>query len=116
MYGLTLVKVQPGNGLSDTPGRIYSGLNSGHQAISVAYQKGATKIILLGYDMQHTGGKTHWHGDHPRGLTNAEGIEVWRRHFTPLARALELKGVTVVNCSAETALTCFKRERLENAL
>lgn len=108
--------VRPGNGLGIKPGQLYSGQNSGHQAIQLAYQKGAARIILLGYDMQHTNGRTHWHGDHPKGLTNAEGIAGWVKHFGPLAKALELEGVEVVNCSPETALTCFKRGRLDDYL
>lgn len=91
-------------------------MNSGYQAINLAYQFGAAKIILIGYDMQHTGGKTHWHGDHPKGLTNAQGIEGWRKCFTPLAEDLAAIGVDVVNCSNETALTCFRRSTLQAEL
>lgn len=116
IYGLTHVSVKPGSNLSHKAGVICSGLNSGHQAISVAYQKGAARIILLGYDMQHTGGQTHWHGDHPRGLTNAEGIAGWVKRFEPLARDLRDAGVDVINCTTETALKCFKRESLHDAL
>jgi len=116
LYGLTLAHVVPGSGLSTKPGTVYSGLNSGHQAIQWAYQSGASAIYLLGYDMQHTGGRRHWHGDHPPGLTNAEGIQGWVPKFAPLAKALALVGVPVVNCSTETALTCFERGRINDHL
>lgn len=113
---MTHVRVRPGGNLSQRPGHLFTGQNSGHQAIAWAYQKGARKIVLVGYDMQHTGGRTHWHGDHPRGLTNAQGIEGWRRWFEPLAKDLALLGVEVINCSEETALTCFKRGNLHDCL
>lgn len=115
-YGLKRVHVRPGADLSTKPGHLFSGLNSGHQAIQYAFQIGATRIILLGYDMQHTGGQRHWHGDHPKGLTNAEGIQGWVKYFTPLARGLEFEGVEVVNCTTETALQCFKRGELRDYL
>lgn len=101
--------VRPGQGLCTKSGHLHAGQNSGYQAIQYAYQKGAARILLLGYDMQHTGGRSHWHGDHPQGLTNAEGINQWVKHFGPLAKDLELHGVDVVNCTTETALQCFKR-------
>ena len=41
--------------------------NSGGGAVSLAIARGAKRIILLGYDMQKTGGMSHWHGDHPEG-------------------------------------------------
>lgn len=98
------------------PGFIHAGLNSGYQAIGLAYELGAAKIILIGFDMQHTGGKTHWFGDHPKGLTNAHGIKNWIPGFTALAKGLEFQGIEVINCSIETALTCFKRAKLEDSI
>lgn len=115
-YGLQHVDVKPGCGLGEKPGRLYSGLNSGHQAIQWAYHKGAARIILIGYDMQHTGGRRHWHEDHPGGMSNAEGIAGWVKGFTSLARELALRGVQVVNCSEETALQCFERGQLRDYL
>ena len=88
--------------------------NSGAGAISLAALRGASRVILLGYDVQYTGGKRHWHGDHPRNLGNAGSIAQWPEHFEKAAKALP--GVEIINCSRETALRCFPRERLEVAL
>lgn len=88
--------------------------NSGAAAINLAASFGAKKIILLGYDCQHTGGKAHWHSDHPKGLANAGKVATWPAQFNKLAQALV--GVEVVNCSRQTALTCWPREELENIL
>lgn len=99
-----------------TKDTINHGTNSGYQAINLAYHFDVKRIILLGFDMQHTNGKTHWHGDHPKRLTNAAGIENWLPRFKPLAQDLERLGVEVINCTTETAITCFKRADLRDVL
>jgi hypothetical protein len=88
--------------------------NSGLAAIKLAMQFGAEKIVLLGYDCQHTGGKKHWHGDHPKQLGNAGSVQHWPMRFVGFAR--KVSGVEIVNASRETALECFTRMDLEDAL
>lgn len=95
---------------------IHHGANSGYQAIGLAWHLGAERIVLIGYDMQRTGGKSHWHGDHPRGLSNAIGVRGWARHFDPLARDLQAGGVDVINCTIETAIDCFPRADLRDVI
>lgn len=90
--------------------------NSGASAISLAVVAGASRVLLLGYDCQKTGGKAHWHGDHPRSLGNAKSISNWPTQFRGVARYAKSKGVEVLNCSRSTALTCFPRASLEDAL
>lgn len=93
-----------------------TGGNSGFQAIGLAYQLGAARIILIGYDMQHTGGKSHRFGDHPKPLSNFVGANNLVKRFTPLADGLRRVGVPVYNCTLETALQCFERANLEDVL
>jgi len=88
--------------------------NSGAGCISLAAKAGAKRIILLGYDCQHTNGKAHWHGNHPKMLGNAENIPKWLQGFERLAS--DFKDVEIVNCSRETALKCFKTGTLEEYL
>lgn len=92
------------------------GCGSGAAAISLAAHRGASTVILLGYDCQYTDGKRHWHGDHPRGLGNAGSVAKWVRGFEELASAMEKAGVRVLNASRETALTCWERVGLDDAL
>lgn len=87
---------------------------SGAGAVMLAYLSGARRVIMLGYDCQHTGGKAHWHGDHPSKLGNAARPETWRAGFVKLAEAV--KGIEVINCSRTTALDVFPRMTLEAAL
>jgi len=88
--------------------------NSGLAAIKLAIQFGAERVVLVGYDCQHTGGQKHWHGDHPKSLGNAGSVQHWPMRFAGFAR--KLSGVEIVNASRETALGCFPRMDLEDAL
>ena len=88
--------------------------NSGAGAIVVAIMGGAKRVILLGYDCQHTNGKTHWHGDHPNGLGNANRVNTWADKFAELAK--DYQQVEIINASRETALQCFQQMDLEKAL
>lgn len=87
--------------------------NSGAAAVSLAVLAGSKKVVMLGYDCQHTGGKTHWHGDHPPGLGNAGSVARWAPKFAQLAEYARRSGCAVVNASRETALTMFPRVALE---
>jgi hypothetical protein len=103
-------------GLGVHPGVIHHGANSGYQAINLAFQFGARRIILVGFDMQKTGGVTHWYGDHPSPMKNAGGIEGWVKNFSHLSRDLRAHGVEVFNCTVETALDCFEHADLRDVL
>ena len=93
---------------------IKSYANSGAGAISAAVHAGAKRVILLGYDCQKTGGKSHWHGDHPKNLGNAGRIEAWHDGFAKLKN--DCSHVEILNATRETALECFDRITLEAAL
>ena len=88
--------------------------NSGAGAMMLAYYAGARRVIMLGYDCQHTGGVKHWHGDHPPKLGNATRPEMWERGFAKVAH--DLADIEIINASRVTALTCFPRMSLEDAL
>lgn len=90
--------------------------NSGTAAISLALLGGAARIVLLGYDCQASQGRTHWHGDHPKELSNAASLHTWPAKFLLLAQFAKRKNVPVLNASRETALNCFPKVRLEDAL
>ena len=100
-------------GLSTDPSFIHTGKNSGYQAISLAVLFGAQRIRLLGFDFQRTSGRTHWHGDHPRGLGNGGQYPTWVAAMNVLARDLTRAGIEVINCSRRTALQCFERKTME---
>lgn len=88
--------------------------NSGAGAILFATQLGAKKIILLGVDCKHSGGATHWHGDHPKGLANAGNVNKFASQFEKVKA--QLHNIDVVNCSRSTNLNAFRRANLEDEL
>lgn len=113
---LHFVRCTANPGLSRTPGVVHSGHNSGYQTVNLAYLLGARRILLAGYDMQRTYGLSHWHGDHPGVLNRGLNTSLWLENFNRLAPDLVQAGVDVVNCSIETALTCFPRGDLQICL
>lgn len=77
---------------------------------------GAERIILVGFDMQETGGRWHWHND-LRGVEGQDpGIGRWAKAFPAMADDLKLRGIETINCTIETALTCFPRADLRDVL
>lgn len=94
-------------------GGIYVGDNSGYAAINLAAAAGAKRILLLGMDMQ--GG--HWHGPH-QGLGNPQPhqFQRWMRRMNRLAVWLKEAGIEVINCSPVSALECFRKMDLVDAI
>jgi hypothetical protein len=88
--------------------------NSGAGAVSLALFGDAKKVVMLGFDCQFTGGASHWHGDHPRGLWNARQIDRWPKLFESLKN--DNPEACIVNASRVTALNCFPKIPLEMAL
>lgn len=88
-----------------------AGGNSGFQAVNLAAVAGAKTIVLTGFDMQWTGGKKHHHADHAGELTNPEQrmLENCRKILDGCAAELAGRGINVVNCSRETALSNYPR-------
>lgn len=86
--------------------------NSGLHAIELAISLGAARVLLLGYDCSVAAG-THWHGDHQQTKNpDALRCKAWLSQFA----ALDRKQAHIINCSRETALSCFPRMPLEQAL
>lgn len=113
-YGIEYIESKDERGLSLDHNIIHQGSNSGYQAINLAYHMGAKRVLLLGYDMQKTGGKAHWFGDHPDKCGSDYGL--YASKFTSLAKhAVEL-GLEIVNCSRNTALNCFSIKKIDEAL
>lgn len=117
-YGLEFVEV---NELARTDGfdlsgnAINGGGNSGFQAVNLAIAFGAARVILLGFDLMFTGGKLHWHKDHERPLRNPSEAALvnWREAFN---NAPPPEGVEIWNASIHTALECYPRVELDDAL
>lgn len=90
--------------------------NSGARAIELAIDRGATRIILVGYDCSIKNG-LHWHGNHVgTGNPDQKKIDMWKRQFAVVAAEARTKGIDIVNCTPATELTCFRIATLESEL
>ena len=98
-------------GYDPDPKMIRTGGNSGYQAVHVAIQAGAKRIVLLGFDM---GGSGHWFGKHKPPLRNTDPNSycVWVSRFPGLMG----HGAEIVNCTPGSAITCFPMMTLQEAL
>lgn len=96
-------------GFDENPECIRSGGNTGYQAVHIAAQAGAKRILLCGFDMR----PGHWHAV-DREAEEQQYAE-WRRRFQTLAVALDGRA-EVLNCTPGSALECFPMVTLEEAL
>lgn len=104
--------------LFDDPGVIGSGGNSGFQALNIAAQFGAVKILLIGFDM-HAANGVHWYGRNAgRNMRNPRDHDYvgWRNALNRESAVLRKMGIDVVNASPDSALVCFPRMSIDDAL
>lgn len=90
----------------ERPCYLSTGANSGYAAICLAAKLGAKRILLHGYDMGPRNGRVRRH-DYPASLNSKPRFADWIPRFRLLAPVLERRGVEVVNCTPDSALTCF---------
>lgn len=121
VYALQYVKLKPqAQILTETKGVIGCGLahgggHSGFQAINLAVQFGAKRILLVGFDMTLANGE-HWTND--RGVARADHgrTESWRKAMDLCAPQFKSLGVEVVNCTMKSALMQYPKSLLEVAI
>ena len=110
------VELGADEGLSLDPTTLCHGGNSGYQAVNLAVLFGAARILLLGYDCKpDPEGKTHFFGVH-RHNPVAPPFAIFAMHWPSIVAPLRAAGVEIWNCTRSTALTCFPRVSLEEAL
>jgi hypothetical protein len=89
---------------------ITSGTNSGLLGLMVAVKLGATRILMLGFDMHGT----HFFGAHPLPLRNPsrDRFEVFKRQFGKY----QPRGVEILNCTPDSHLMAYPKMDLAAAL
>lgn len=108
-YDVNRIDYKSGIVWSFDPSYIASGGNSGYQIMNLATLDGFDKIVLLGYDMQ---GK-HWFGDHPVSIRSPSRYDQWIKNYE---KASEIIPAKVINCSKNSALTCFEKADLRDVI
>ena len=104
--------------LTDEPGRLGSGGNSGFQALNLAVQFGVTRVLLVGFDMQRSGNLLHWYGHNNgpgRNNPGDDNFKRWRAALDGAAGTLADLGVEVADAS-ESASVAYRKVSIEGAL
>lgn len=102
-------------GLDTRNGYLKNGGNSGYAAINLAYHLGAKRIILMGYDMKFTKGKSHFH----EGYLSKQSDKVYKRFIEPfnsLSLLAEQLHLPIYNTSLNSDLPYFKKIPIEHFL
>lgn len=120
-YGLRSVEIpdkQSNRLLFGTIGVVGAGGNSGFQAVNLAVQFGARRILLIGFDVHGRGGE-HWYGRNGWGFANNptdDNYRRWRAAFEAAAPELAARGIEFINASPVSDLKCFRRSSVVQAL
>jgi hypothetical protein len=95
---ITFLKRMDGPALSDDPSVIYGGGSADFGALQVCIHKHAKQLVLFGFDYEET-----------RWTAAAEHFRVFVPYFTK-------HGISVVNASPRSAITCFQKVALQDAV
>lgn len=110
------LKLSGQRGFDPDPSALRHGSNSGYQAIHLAVHLGAKRIILLGFDMHVRPDATHWHQEE-RVANFAQVLKLsMLPHFDTLVRPLAERGIEVLNATPGSALECWPKVTLAQAL
>ena len=109
-------------GFSRRPNRLTHGGNSGYCALQLAYLFGATRIVLVGFDMKVVNKQHNYHSGHKRKMDVSIYKDGYVKGFESLKDCKKF-GIEILNATPGSALTCFPfvdfeefvREEKENA-
>lgn len=114
---ITVLKNTGPEGVELEPSGLRSGSNSGYAAINLAVHFGASRILLLGYNLNQHGGRLHFFGNHPPGLPNQPWLlQNFKARFHSLVAPLQALGVEVINCTPHSSLDAFPMADLRDVL
>jgi hypothetical protein len=112
-WNVNLVAGKAASTFSTDPAVIHYGSNSGFQAVNLALLKGATQVVLVGFDMRVVAGRRHFFGDHPEPLHNRAD---YNSFIAPFEIASRKGALPIVNATPGSALGCFPRVDLDAAI
>jgi hypothetical protein len=92
------------------------GGHSGFQAINLAIQFGATRLLLVGFDMTLKHG-AHWiKEDRGVGKPDDGRVRSWREAMDACAPQFKALGVEVMNCTPMSALKAYPKTTVREAM
>ena len=105
-------------GLSRDPAILNHGNSSGYAAISLAIHLGADPIYLVGFHMKPEPGTGKIHAED--GIyempTSPVCFQSTLKYFPSLAADAKLMGVSIINTTMDSELTCFEKLPLSETL
>lgn len=113
--GLRLVRGRQGNHFSTDPGYIIYGNNSGFQSVNLAILFGASRVVLVGFDMRQVNSLQHFFGNHPLQLRQSSSYALFIKNFNEAAKAIP-EGVEIINATPGSWLKCFPFMGLQEAI
>ena len=116
-FYVTKVPCSGASGLDISRRSIRHGSNSGYAALHLAFNFGATLIVLLGFDMQTVNGNAHWQR-RPKESPVQDRImkNVMLPRFNELVGPLARLGVDVINATPNSALRVWPHVPLSTVL
>lgn len=118
-YGINWMGERFGQGLCTDDDVIHHGHGSGYSLVGMAHKKGATRVLLLGYDLRYSpdydgtakeigSAPRHFFGEYPKHLQHwpslmvKQGVHV---ELVDLYRSIQKQGlIELVNCTPDSAL------------
>ena len=112
-YGAKQVNTTKSKGFSTDPKIIHQGSNSGFQALNLAYHFGFVRMYLVGYNMQRVKNKTHFFTDREPSLAVESPYNKFVQNYNLIQADIRER---IINCTPDSALTCFRKTHLKNVL
>lgn len=127
-FGLELIGQKNRPGLSSDPAYVHHGHGSGYTLVNLAYLLGATRIVLLGYNLTYAPdydgatrrpGRTprHYFGEYPKSMQHwptkrvKAGVHV---ELLELYRTVAAQGaVEIINATPDSALDAFPKVAID---
>jgi len=116
--GLNYIEERWIDGLSTDKSYIAAHHGTGPQLINIALHYGVKKMLLIGWDMRHSG-KRHYFGEYPQALHHVTKNLGPDGELLGLIKEMETinpddYGIEIINCTPNSALTHFPMGNLDD--
>ena len=93
------------------------GGTSGYATLDILASHGAKDIVLFGFDYGIANGCQHYHDGYSWNKNRSDhNWRQWAYNFIPISVELKKRSVRVLNASLQSAIPCFSKVTIEEAL
>jgi hypothetical protein len=116
--GHDIKSVQKGKkkGIETNPKFVCWNGSSGGCAINIAYHLGASRIVLIGFDMKTKNGEHHFHNDYPAKGKQYDPYKKFIEPFPVIKKEANRLGVEILNATPDSTIDCFPIVKIEDTL